>query len=149
MRSYLEIMKYRYPDSYDVEYDIADNTRDLIVVKQILQPLAENALTHGFLENDVRGHISIRSYIEKDHLILSMSNNGTKADLKIIEKLLNGDEELAKKHYGIRNVNDRLKMYYGQDSGLSYKVKNGMTTVKIRLPLEKTREGIDEQSSNS
>jgi hypothetical protein len=40
-------------------------------------------------------------------------------------------------------------MYYGQDSGLSYKVEDGMTIVKIRLPLEKTREGIDEQSSNS
>ena len=149
VRSYLEIMKYRYPDSYDVEYDIADDTRDLIVIKQILQPLAENALTHGFLENGVKGHISIRSYIEGDYLILRMSNNGTKADLKIIEKLLNGDEELSRKHYGIRNVNDRLKMYYGKDSGLSYKVEDNMTIVKIRLPLEKTREGIDEQSTDS
>ena len=144
VRSYLEIMKYRYPDSYDVKYDMADNTRDLIVIKQILQPLAENALTHGFLEENIYGHIMIRSFIEGEYLVLSLSNTGSKVDLEIVNKLLNNDEELSKKHYGIRNVNDRLKMYYGEDSGLSYRVKDGVTIVEIRLPLDKTREEIDE-----
>ena len=140
VRSYLEIMKYRYPDSYEVSYDIADNTRDLIVIKQILQPLAENALTHGFLENNIRGKILICSRIENDQLILRMSNNGTDADLDMIERLLQNDEELIRKHYGIRNVNDRLKMYYGEESGLSYRIEEGNTIVEIRLPLDKTRE---------
>ncbi len=140
VRSYLEIMKYRYPDSYEVSYDIADNTRDLIVIKQILQPLAENALTHGFLENNIRGQILICSRIENDQLILRMSNNGTDADLDMIERLLQNDEELIRKHYGIRNVNDRLKMYYGEESGLSYRIEEGNTIVEIRLPLDKTRE---------
>ena len=140
VRSYLEIMKYRYPDSYEVSYDIADNTRDLIVIKQILQPLAENALTHGFLENNIRGQIVISSRIENDQLILRMSNNGTDADLDMIERLLQNDEELIRKHYGIRNVNDRLKMYYGEESGLSYRIEEGNTIVEIRLPLDKTRE---------
>ena len=142
VRSYLEIMKYRYPDSYEVRYDIAEDTQDLIVIKQILQPLAENALNHGFLENDIRGEIVISSRIEDDALILSMANTGSDADLEIIGKLLNGDEELSKKHYGIRNVNDRLKMYYGEDSGLSYRIEDGRTIVEIRLPLNKTREDV-------
>ncbi|MBR5342244.1 MAG: histidine kinase [Erysipelotrichaceae bacterium] len=144
VRSYLEIMKYRYPDSYDVEYDMAENTRDLIVIKQILQPLAENALNHGFLEENIHGLISIKSFIEGDYLVLSLSNTGSKVDLEIVEKLLNNDEELSKKHYGIRNVNERLKMYYGENSGLSYRIEDEKTVVEIRLPLEKTREDINE-----
>ena len=140
VRCYLEIMKYRYPDSYDVEYDMAENTRDLIVIKQILQPLAENALNHGFLEENIYGHIMISSSIEGDYLVLTMKNTGSKVDLEIVNRLLNNDEELSKKHYGIRNVNDRLKMYYGQESGLSYSVEDENTVVKIRLPLEKTKE---------
>ena len=140
VRCYLEIMKYRYPDSYDVEYDMAPETADLIVIKQILQPLAENALNHGFLEENIYGHILIRSYIEGEYLILTLSNNGSKVNLEIVERLLHNDEELSKKHYGIRNVNDRLKMYYGEQSGLSYSIEDGNTVVRIKLPLEKTRE---------
>ncbi|MBO7676129.1 MAG: histidine kinase [Erysipelotrichaceae bacterium] len=140
VRSYLEIMKYRYPDSYDVRYEMAEDTKDLIVIKQILQPLVENALTHGFLEENIYGQIVIRSFIEGDYLVLSLSNNGSEADLEVINKLLNNDEELSKKHYGIRNVNERLKMYYGEDSGLSYRIEDGMTIVEIRLPLQKIRE---------
>ena len=102
--------------------------------------MAENALTHGFLENNIRGQIVICSRIESDQLILRMSNNGTDADLDMIERLLQNDEELIRKHYGIRNVNDRLKMYYGEESGLSYKIEEGNTIVEIRLPLDKTRE---------
>ena len=142
VRSYLEIMKYRYPGSYEVEFDIADNTRDLIVIKQILQPLAENALTHGILENDIHGKIRISSWIEGDDLVLTMENDGSKIDLEMVEKLLNNDEELSKKHYGIRNVNDRLRMYYGEKSALSYKIVKGNTVVEIRLPLKKTKEDI-------
>ncbi len=144
VRSYLEIMKYRYPGSYDVEYDIAEETKDLTVIKQILQPLAENALNHGFLEEDVKGMIRISSFIEGDELVLRMANTGSKADLAVIGRLLENDEELSKKHYGIRNVNERLKMYYGQDSGLSYRIEEGNTVVEIRLPLEKTRGMKDE-----
>ncbi|MBR0385341.1 MAG: histidine kinase, partial [Erysipelotrichaceae bacterium] len=60
--SYLRIMQYRYPEQYEIETDIADDTRELMVIKQILQPLAENALNHGFLEAKRKGVIRITSH---------------------------------------------------------------------------------------
>ncbi|MBQ1827367.1 MAG: histidine kinase, partial [Erysipelotrichaceae bacterium] len=135
--SYLNIMQYRYPDRYNVEYDIDDDTRDLYITKQILQPLAENALNHGFLEADMQGKIMISSHIEDDHLILKVCNTGSPIDMEKIQKLLNNDPELSQKHYGIRNVNDRLINYYGPQSGLKYSWKDGLTTVSMALPLDK------------
>ena len=139
--SYLNIMQYRYPNRYTVEYDIDEDTRDLYVTKQILQPLAENALTHGFLEADSHGKIIISSRIEDGYLVLEMRNTGADIDLEMVEKLLAEDPELAKKHYGIRNVNNRLVSYYGPESGLEYRCENGQTVVTMKLPLEKVEKG--------
>lgn len=140
--SYLEIMHYRYPDSYSVNYDIQSQTRDLKIIKQILQPLAENALTHGFFESGIKGIITIRSYLQNEELILSMANTGIDIDMELVNKLLAGDEEASSKHYGIRNVNSRLIDLYGAQSGLRYKVVGGETIVEIHIPLEKIRQEV-------
>ena len=142
VRSYLGIMKYRYPGRYEDVYEIDENTRDLIIIKQVLQPLAENALTHGFLESDQKGIIRIESHLEKESVILSVSNNGNPADLDKIDKILHNDEQLKEKHYGIRNVNERLIMYYGEENGLHYQIKENETRVEIRIPLQKMKEEL-------
>jgi len=142
VRSYLGIMKYRYPGRYEDVYEIDENTRDLIIIKQVLQPLAENALTHGFLESDQKGIIRIESHLEKESVILSVSNNGNPADLDKIDKILHNDEQLKEKHYGIRNVNERLIMYYGEENGLHYQIKDNETRVEIRIPLQKMKEEL-------
>ena len=135
--SYLNIMQYRYPNRYTVEYNIQENTKDLYVTKQILQPLAENALNHGFLESEMVGKITINTYIDDGYLNIEMINSGAKIDLDLVNKLLSGDEELSSKHYGIRNVNNRLITYYGEECGLKYRVENGQTIVSMKLPLDK------------
>ena len=140
VRYYLEIMQYRFPDSYTVEFHVDPDTENLIVTKQILQPLAENALNHGFLESNTQGVIRIYSYIEGDYVVLKMANTGSEIDLDKVKRLLNNDEELITRHYGIRNVNERLTMYYGQECGLNYYIENGETVVEMRLPLAKTRQ---------
>ena len=71
-----------------------------------------------------------------------MANTGDAADLEKIDKLLQNDDELSKKHYGIRNVNERLKMYYGEDCGLHYYVKDEETVVEIILPIDKLKEDL-------
>ena len=139
VRNYLEIMSYRYPDSYETEFDIDEDTLELIVTKQILQPLAENALMHGFVESQEKGKIIISSHVEGDYLVLEVANTGTEVELEKVNKLLNNDPELSLKHYGIRNVNDRLMMYYGPDCHLEYSLVDGMTVVSMHLPMEKLK----------
>lgn len=139
VKNYLEIMSFRYPDRYETEFHIAEDTSELIVTKQILQPLAENALMHGFVQSQEKGKIIISSYIEGDDLVLEVANTGTEVELEKVNKLLNNDAELSQKHYGIRNVNDRLMMYYGPDCHLQYDLEDGMTVVRMKLPLEKVK----------
>ncbi|MBR2746062.1 MAG: histidine kinase [Erysipelotrichaceae bacterium] len=139
VKNYLEIMSFRYPGRYEAEFDIDENTLELIVTKQILQPLAENALMHGFVESQEKGRIIISSRIEGDYLILEVANTGTEVELEKVNRLLNNDPELSQKHYGIRNVNDRLMMYYGPDCHLEYSLVDGMTIVSMRLPMDKLK----------
>lgn len=139
VRNYLEIMSFRYPDRYEAEFNIDENTLELIVTKQILQPLAENALMHGFVESQEKGRIIISSRIEGDYLVLEVANTGTEVELEKVNRLLNNDPELSQKHYGIRNVNDRLMMYYGPDCHLEYSLVEGMTIVSMRLPMDKLK----------
>ena len=63
----------------------------------------------------------------------------------LIGRLLDNDPELSSQHYGIRNVNDRLKQYYGPESGLRYHIDDGMTVVTMALPLSKVREQYGER----
>ena len=139
VRNYLEIMSFRYPDRYEAEFNIDENTLELIVTKQILQPLAENALMHGFVESQEKGRIIISSRIEGDYLVLEVAHTGTEVELEKVNRLLNNDPELSQKHYGIRNVNDRLMMYYGPDCHLEYSLVEGMTIVSMRLPMDKLK----------
>ncbi len=139
VKNYLEIMSFRYPDRYEAEFNIDENTLELIVTKQILQPLAENALMHGFVESQEKGRIIISSRIEGDYLVLEVANTGTEVELEKVNRLLNNDPELSQKHYGIRNVNDRLMMYYGPDCHLEYSLVEGMTIVSMRLPMDKLK----------
>ncbi len=134
--AYLDIMSYRYPDRYKVELDIDESTEDLLIVKQILQPLAENALTHGFLESGTNGVIKIVSRINGDNFEIEVHNSGTEIDLDYIHRVLSKDKELADKHYGIRNVNDRLVSRYGTKAGLNYYVENEDSVVSISIPLD-------------
>lgn len=139
LSDYLTIMKYRYPNRCVLTTDIEEETKELWITKQILQPLAENALLYGFVEANKKGIIHVSTRIEVDYLVISMSNNGTPANINMIQKLLVGDETLSKSHYGIRNVNERLKSYYGEECGLNYWIDNGKTVVSCRLPLDKLK----------
>ncbi|MBR0385427.1 MAG: histidine kinase [Erysipelotrichaceae bacterium] len=142
VRNYLEIMSFRYPGRYETEFNIAEETNELIITKQILQPLAENALMHGFLEGEKTGKIIISSEIDGNDLLLKVSNTGKEIELDKVNKLLQNDPEMSQNHYGIRNVNERLMMYYGPQCHLQYDVVDEMTVVSIRLPLEKLKVGM-------
>lgn len=139
VRCYVGIMKKRYPENYEFLFDIQEDTEDYWVIKQILQPLVENSIQYGLLEND-GGSVTVRAYTDREDLVLEVRNTGKMADLEKIHMLLRGDVELRSRHYGIRNVNERLKNRYGEQSGLQYSIQGDETVVTIKIPLEKVIE---------
>lgn len=141
--AYLFIIRERLGKRLTVEKQIAPDTLDEYVPRLILQPVLENAIEHGI--NPIqKGTITLRARREPGRLVLEIENDGvtTYDDLMKIEKLL-GDEPLPEgtgsSSLGIRNVHQRLRMLYGEKSGLSITItETGTTLSKISIELEQS-----------
>lgn len=134
--NYLKIQKMRYRNKLDYHIDISENIRDYLTIKVILQPIVENAIYHGIKMKRGPGLITITSEETENDLILKVEDNGNGMDEETLRTLLlptSGTDN--GKGVGVRNVNERLKLYFGIQYGLSYKSTLGEgTVVSIRFP---------------
>nr|WP_245523182.1 histidine kinase [Thermosediminibacter oceani] len=133
VKSYITIQKIRFSDKFDVYYRISQDIFDCKIIKLILQPLVENAIIHGIETYQGKGYIEIRGFAEGNEVVFEVENNGNAPDLDKINSLLNSGGEVSN-GYGIKNVNERLKLYYGEEYGLSYRIQDGNTVAVIRVP---------------
>jgi two-component system, sensor histidine kinase YesM len=142
IRSYLFIQKARYEDklAYDIYFD--EDIEDLLVLKLILQPLVENAIYHGIKARRGTGKIIITAK-RKEHLIVfSVSDNGVGISPGRLEQLKDlfddGIPLKDKSGYGSFNINERMKLTFGQEYGLHMTSTEGEgTTVEIWHPIIK------------
>jgi two-component system sensor histidine kinase YesM len=140
VRSYLCIQKARYEDKFDWTIEADDALLAFSVLKLILQPLVENAIYHGIKERRGPGKLAIAVWREADDLILQVKDDGVGLDR---EKLRQLNGMLADNHgrqgdsgYGIFNVNERIRLSFGQAYGLRFVETDGPgCTVEIRHPL--------------
>lgn len=123
--AYLYILSERLGDRLTVRKEIAPETLKALVPCLILQPIVENAFEHGIALQQ-RGEIVIRSLIQKDILVIEVENDGhmSETDKKKVARLLDWDDgneggDDGREYIGIRNVNRRLKILYGEDGELS------------------------------
>lgn len=129
IESYTAIEQMRFPELFEINYKIQDDILDKKILKIILQPIVENSIKHGFENMDTAGKISITGYMdENDDLIFEVEDNGCGFDtsISVLEK--------GKGSYGLYNVNERIRLEYGDEYGISLRSTPGEgTTVKIRL----------------
>lgn len=123
IRTYIEIEEIKNNYSFDVEYDIDSSLYDCRVMKFILQPVVENAVFHGIkrLPKEERGNISISVKREGKAISIYVSDNGPGMDNDVLEALwerINQDDILNERHIGLCNVNNRLKLFYGENYGI-------------------------------
>jgi two-component system, sensor histidine kinase YesM len=145
IESYLAIQKMRYRDILDYQIDVPDDMCDGQMLKLTLQPLVENALYHGIKNKRNGGAIVVRGRrLDGGLLQIQVEDNGigmTQAQLAQIRALLDtegGGAVLAESGYGINNVNQRIKLYYGQEYGLTIEseYRHG-TRVSLVIPLQR------------
>lgn len=140
-KNYLNIQKIRYNKQFDYHFDIDPQVHDYTVVKLILQPIIENAIYHG-ISTDEQGYITISSFIEENSLYFTVKNNGYGiTEEKIAELMHRVRQEGKAESVGLRNVYQRLKIYYGDEADL--KIESEMdeyTMIVIRIPLRKVSE---------
>jgi two-component system sensor histidine kinase YesM len=142
IRCYMDIQLLRYKDSLAYDVYVPPEMLGLKVPKITLQPLVENAIRHGILETDVRkGKVCIRGAIKNQVAYLSVIDNGVGMDQAALDSLLNrkatslfGGENSG--GYGIRNVNARLHLMFGEEYGLRYKSAPGFgVMVTVVFPV--------------
>ena len=136
-RSYIQIQQMRFKDWFDVRFDVDPELLDTTVIKLILQPLVENAITHGF-ERGMRGLLVIEAARHGDDVVLRVKNNGHAIDLQKVYRVMYEQEESEKSSgYGLRNVNARLIRHYGDRYAIAFSSKDGWTIASIRIPSGK------------
>jgi len=140
---YTEIQNMRYSNRISLEIDINDFIRNCKIPKITLQPIVENSITHGiFAKGDVEGKILITGSIDNDAIYLKVSDDGIgirESELPFIlsaKKVKSNSTSSKGSGYGIKNINERLKLYYGDDYGLSFSsIYEKGTTVTIKIPI--------------
>ena len=141
IRSYLSIQEFRYADILEYEIDVDPALYDYTILKLTLQPVVENALYHGIKNKRGKGKITVRGYERDDRIFLEVIDNGIGMDEAELERLkgkLKG-EASHERGFGIGNVNERLRLNYGPEYGLSFEsVKGEGTTVTVCIPKENT-----------
>lgn len=145
VESYLAIQKVRYRDILDYKIDVPDAVLDAMILKLTLQPLVENALYHGIKNKRSGGAIIVRGrQLEGGLLQIQVEDNGigmTRERLAEIRALLGpeaSDVAVAESGYGISNVNQRIKLYYGSEYGLTIESEHlSGTRVSLIVPLQR------------
>ncbi|MEG6568627.1 sensor histidine kinase [Thermoanaerobacterium thermosaccharolyticum] len=134
VESYIIIQKIRFKDKFEADFNIDKRILPYKTIKLILQPLVENAVIHGIESYEGKGEILINGYLsEEGNIIFEVINNGNLIDLDLVNDILNTPAD-DRENYGIKNVNERIKLYYGKQYGLNYQIINGRTIASITIP---------------
>lgn len=144
-RHYLTIQQMRYKQKFDFLIEADEAAQSCYTLKLVLQPLIENAIVHGIEYMVDQGHIHITAAIQGDLLEMTVRDNGVGMSPEMLERIL--EVETLRQHpapfintagsgVAVRNVHDRIQLYYGHRYGLEYEseLEEG-TTVRIRIPI--------------
>ena len=140
VESYLIIQKMRYEEKIQYKISIDESILKCRVIKLTLQPLVENAIYHGVKEKDGKGQILIYGEIVNNKIHFVVKDNGVGMKVEELNKLNSSLKNYSAKNnsngYGIFNVNELIKLNYGENFGLSYESVYGEgTTVHIWYPV--------------
>ena len=137
VRNYLMIQNMRFKNRFEYSIDVDEEVLSYSSLKLMLQPLVENAIYHGMEFMDGDGEIDVKVFKEDDSLYFTITDNGLGMSEDMVETLLSKDFVPSKKGSGIgvKNVNERIKLYFGSEYGLKVESEpDEGTKITIHLP---------------
>lgn len=137
LKNYVMIQNIRYNDKVSVSYHISEECKELEIVKMLMQPFVENAFFHAFPDQE-HATINIFARIKKDYLVIEIIDNGKGIEKEKLQLLLESDHNMKKglSGLGIKNVNNRIKLLYGDDYGVEVSsILHQGTIITIKLPV--------------
>ena len=134
VESYLIIQKYRYSDRFEYTFDVDESLGGYLCSKITLQPLVENAIYHGIEPLIDDGEIVISVKPDGDDILMTVSDNGVGMTAEQVEGLLK-KERSDSSGIGIKNVSDRIKIYFGDNYGVKVESEPDVgTKITVRIP---------------
>ena len=135
VESYLTIQKMRFGKTFDFDIEMDPAAEGFLSMKMILQPLAENAIIHGIGRTGEGGLISIRACMGSDNsIVYEVKDNGMGMTSEILERVKK-NEPSGNSGIGIRNISQRINLYYGDGYGLAFESEpEEGTKVSVRIP---------------
>ncbi|MDQ6419986.1 histidine kinase [Paenibacillus sp. LHD-117] len=132
VKSYLDIMLITSDNSFDVIYEIDETIYQYDTINMILQPLAENAIKHGLEQMpDRKGELIVTASLDKEKIRIAIKDNGPGMNVELLYKV----RLMQSSGYGLSNVNERIRLHFGSEYGLSvHSEENHGTTMIITLP---------------
>ena len=141
-KGYLTIQKMRYKDKLEFEIDVEPSILNIPLIKLVLQPIIENAIYHGLKYKESKGLLQVKGFMKDGNAVLQVIDNGVGMDEETLSHIY--DKHKVNYHsngVGVYNVQKRLKLYYGENYGITYESEKGVgTTATITIP------GIQEES---
>ncbi len=132
--SYLQIQKHRYKDQFTYHFDVDESLLDFLCNKITLQPIIENAIYHGINGLVDEGEIRITLRADGEDILFIVADNGVGMEPEQIEAIMR-KERSDRTGIGIKNVNDRLKIYFGEKYGIVIDSEpDEGTRVSVRMP---------------
>lgn len=146
VRNYLIIQNMRYDDIIGSEFDVEEAAFDVMIPKLTLQPLVENSIYHGIkVKEGKTGSLFLKVRKRSSDVLITLADTGTGMSQQQIDEMNQHLSEYDDSFgYGVRNVNKRIELLYGEEYGLYYlRNESGGVTVEIRLPyVTQVEDGI-------
>ncbi len=144
--NYLTIQKMRYRDKLDYAIEVDDDILGLYIPKIILQPLVENAIYHGIKNKKDTGRVTVVGKASDGSVLLSVRDDGIGMSPDQIERILQPEKNVRlRRRVGVRNVHERIQLYFGSRYGLGFMSEPDRgTMVEIYLPVVEHGDMTDE-----
>lgn len=145
LKSYIEIQSFRFGDSFQIVMDLDESLYELQMIKFVLQPILENAISHGMSQTTSGGRIEIRLGCYDEGLEFRIQDNGVGMSKEALEKLRRSlysktedvTEQKGVGGLGLRNVYRRIELFYqGKGDFIVNSVEGEGTEVIVRLPFD-------------
>lgn len=139
-KAYIELEQLRYGERLKVFWNVKEEFMECMAVRMMLQPILENSIVHGFKNLKYGGNIIVEACEDEQKLILHIKDNGVGQSaewIKEMEKKLCESQPILGSHIGLSNVNQRIRLIFGNEYGVHIEQAAEGFTVRLEIPIMK------------
>ncbi|RKL65090.1 sensor histidine kinase [Salipaludibacillus neizhouensis] len=148
VNNYITIQKYRFQERLSVQVDIDSSIKNNMVPKFSLQPIVENSIKYGLQKNIGVCNIAIVGRRLKDKIVITVDDDGPGMDDVFLRNLEEGNYKPKGSGIGLKNIDERIRLLFGEEYGLKVRSKlNEGTKVIISLPYKGGEDHVQSTTS--